>query len=322
MREKLATVSSDKASLQTKLGKNALANEELEKSAKKKQQQISTLIEARGNLESVLKVKQEQVIKLEKALEQAQANEEEVTFHIKEVNSKYRKLELDYAASVEKVELFELVISQKDKVASDLLEALKEMMSSSDERDEELAVLTDENNELVSKLDEANVKISRMHSKMQGLRMERNNAIARMQGLISGNSSLLETKVKEVSTRLDAEFAELQQRVESLDADMAELKSKNKCLEKENAVLRDSKKVAEERIAALEEAKVKRVKFSATCAPPAAGGPFGNGGKIRPISPASSYTSSSGFFDAEVAEQVAKALELAKQKLNKDKGSD
>jgi hypothetical protein len=31
-----------------------------------------------------------------------------------------------------------LVISQKDKVASDLLDALNEMMSSSDERDEEL----------------------------------------------------------------------------------------------------------------------------------------------------------------------------------------
>jgi hypothetical protein len=35
-------------------------------------------------------------------------------------------------------ELSDLVISQKDKVASDLLDALNEMMSSSDERDEEL----------------------------------------------------------------------------------------------------------------------------------------------------------------------------------------
>jgi hypothetical protein len=35
------------------------------------------------------------------------------------------------------------------------------------------------------------------------------------------------------------------------------------------------------------------------------------------VSPASSYTSGSGFFDPEVAEQVSKALELAKLKLKK-----
>jgi chromosome segregation ATPase len=319
MKERISTIISENATLQTIVGKKDLANKELEQLVRKKEHNISTLTETRRLLESEMIVNKGQVIQLERALEEAQSDKMGLEFLIKEANSTSRKFELEYAASVEKLELFELVISQKDQVASELLEALNEVMLSSDDRDEELAVLTDENNELSAKLDEANIKISRMHSKMQGLRTERNNAMARVHGLISGNSSRLETKVKEVSTRIDSDFAALQQRVDILDADILILQSKNKSLETENAKLRDDKKEAEERILSLEETKAKKVSFSSTCAPPGAflGAASRYGVKTCSLSPVSSYTSGSGFFDPEVAEQVTKALELAKKKLNK-----
>ncbi|KAL7457478.1 hypothetical protein ACHAWC_010419 [Mediolabrus comicus] len=312
MKEQISAITSENATLQTALGEKGIKNQELGQLVTEKENLISKLIEERRLLESDMKTKKEQLAQLEKALEEAQSNKKELECQIKEAISKSRKSELDYAASVEKVELLELVISQKDKVAADLLEALNEMMTSSDDRDEELAILTDENNELGAKLDEANVKISRMHAKMQGLRVERNNAIARVQEMISGNSSLLETKVKEVSTRLDSEFAELQQRVESLDADILELQSKNENLEKENTKLRKDNDAAQERIASLSSAK-KHVTFSATCAPPNDLGIIASGGMKNStfVSPASSYTS------GKVAEQVSKALELAKLKLKK-----
>jgi chromosome segregation ATPase len=318
MKEQISAITSENATLQTALGEKGVKNQELGQLVTEKENLISKLIEERRLLESDMKTKREQLTQLEKALEEAQSNKKELECQIKEAISKSRKSELDYAASAEKVELLELVISQKDKVAADLLEALNEMMTSSDDRDEELAILTDENNELGAKLDEANVKISRMHAKMQGLRVERNNAIARVQEMISGNSSLLETKVKEVSTRLDSEFAELQQRVESLDADILELQSKNENLERENNKLRKDNDAAQERIASLSSAK-KHVTFSATCAPPNDLGIIASGGMKHStfVSPASSYTSGSGFFDPEVAEQVSKALELAKLKLKK-----
>ena len=153
--------------------------------------------------------------------------------------------------------------------------------------------------------------------------------MTRMHGSISGNASLLESKVKEVSARLSSEIAEMQEQVESLTANVSDLKSKNKQLAKENAQLRKDNNLLEDE---KNRAAAKKVTFSATCAPPTTsaiksfsgadqfpdifqGGLEQVDKNIADPSPASSVTSaSSAFIDPEVAAQVSKAIEWARNR--------
>ena len=63
---------------------------------------------------------------------------------------------------------------------------------------------------------------------------------------LSGNASLLETKVKDVSSRIGAEVTELQVEIDSLKAEVTDLLSKNKQLEQENTQLRTEYKMLDE----------------------------------------------------------------------------
>lgn len=169
-----------------------------------------------------------------------------------------------------------------------------------------------------------------MHSKIQQLRAERNTVMTRMHGSLSGNASLLESKVKQVSARLSSEVAEMQEQVESLTTNVSDLKSKNKQLAKENTQLRKENNLMEEE---KNRAAAKKVTFSATCAPPTTsvmnasfsgadqfpdifqGGLEQVDKNISDPSPASSVTSaSSAFIDPEVAAQVSRAIEWARKR--------
>lgn len=154
--------------------------------------------------------------------------------------------------------------------------------------------------------------------------------MTRMHGSLSGNASLLESKVKEVSARLSSEVAEMQEQVESLTTNVSDLKSKNKQLAKENTQLRKDNNLLEEE---KNRAAAKKVTFSATCAPPTTsvmnasfsgadqfpdifqGGLEQVDKNISDPSPASSVTSaSSAFIDPEVAAQVSRAIEWARKR--------
>lgn len=113
-----------------------------------------------ANLESMLQKKEREVIKLKQAVGENRAELNTLSSGIKESTSKGKKFELDYKQSCEKLELLELVISEKDKVAKELLEALNDVMASSNDRDDEFAMLSAENDELAVKIDEANAKVS------------------------------------------------------------------------------------------------------------------------------------------------------------------
>ena len=169
---------------------------------------------------------------------------------------------------------------------------------------------------MAKKVESAETKISNMHSKIQSLRMERNAAVAKMQAFLSGNASQLDSKVKEVSARLDSEFAQTQQQMDALHAEVTALQDKNRCLVEENAKLQNDNQSAAARISSMmEDFKEKKVTFSATVPPPAANAADKG---TKSFSPASSFTSGSCYIDPEVAARVSRALESARNRKSKN----
>ena len=311
MTKQLSSVGAEKAKWQALLNEVVSANNKLGKKIEHNKKKIASLADELGkmagvkaDLESMLQEKEQQVGNIDKELRATRSGLKDIASQLQDSNARAKKFEVEYKAGLEQKELLELVIIQKDKVATDLLEALNEVMATSTDRDEDYEELSAENETLSAKLDEASAKIHRLNSKIKELRGERNTAVSRMQGLLSGNSSLLESKVKDVSARLDSEVAEMQKKVESLEADVFDLQSKNHVLVRENEQLQDDNKEAARQIAALEKRFVKKVTFSATA----------HASDVTDaLSVGASSSASSAFFDPAVVEQVSKAIEWAKQ---------
>ena len=329
------------------LNASALANKNREMETAKYSTEIADMsaktLELEGKIES-----------LTADLNLSKSELEETKSKLESALSRSKMLELEYRTTMG---MLEVTKGDKDKVAADLLGALNGVITSSNDRDRELTAqlttLTTEKDELASKVEIANAELNEMHDLVKTLKAEKNSALAKVNDLVLANATVFESKVNEVSCRLDSEFAQSQEQMDKLNAEITDLQGANWRLTKENTQLHSDKKIAEARAAKLEETKAlleesnsqlkvgkamaetreaslkqtsaaleeikatKRVTWSSFASVAQINSnALNNELSSRPMSPASSCTSGSDFVDPSIAEQVNKALDWARSRRN------
>eukprot|EP00986_Skeletonema_menzelii_P015131 scaffold11063_cov116-Skeletonema_menzelii.AAC.5 len=368
--EMLETLQSEKDELSTKLDEaektfkaceseklahlnaSAVANREKERETAKLGTELAAMsanaLELEGKVDS-----------LTADLNLSKSELEETKAKLESALSRSKMLELEYRTTMG---MLEVTKGDKEKVAADLLEALNGVITSSNDREREssahLTALTTEKDELANKVLTITAELNEMHALVKTLKAEKSSALAKVNDLVIANATVFESKVNEVSCRLDSEFAQSQQQMDKLNAEIAELQGANWRLTKENTQLHSDKKIAEARAAKLEETKalleesnsqlkvgkamaeireaslketsaalkeIKAAKRLTTWSSFASvsqtnSKTLNEERASRPMSPASSCTSGSDFVDPTIAEQVNKALDWARSRRNLPKG--
>jgi len=327
------------------LNASALANREREREAAKYSTEISAMLAKTLQLEG-------DVESLTTNLTLSKSELEETKSKLESALARSKMLELEYRTTLG---MLEVTKGEKDKVATDLLEALNGVIASSNDKDREsaarLIALTTEKDDLVKKVSKMNSELNEMHALVKTLKAEKNAALAKVNDIVLSNTTVLESKVKAVTCRLDSEFGEFQQELDKLNAEIIDLQGQNWRLNRENTQLHSDKKKLEARATTLDEAKasleetnyqlkigkakaetreaslketrqtlevikaVKHVSWSS----------YASAAQIKSnalskeiasqLDTASSCTGSS-FVDPDIAEQVNKALERARQRRN------